>query len=85
MTQHQTIFFLRLPEICAKHGKCKSSVYNEISAGLFPPPIKISTRSSAWPGHEVEAITKARIAGASEKELKALVLKLVAQRKTEAV
>lgn len=80
MTQLPPIFFHRLPEICTTQGKCKSSIYNEISAGLFPPPVKISSRSSAWPSNEVEAITKARIAGVSEKELRALVLKLVAQR-----
>ena len=44
-------------------------------------PVKIGPSAAAWPAHEIEAIVQARIAGASETELRKLVDKLHAQRK----
>lgn len=80
MYKSLSIQLIRLPEVCASQGKCKSSIYNEINSGLFPPPIRITSRNSAWPSTEIEAITRARIAGKNELEIKKLVKKLVADR-----
>lgn len=74
------ITFLRLPDVLRHRGDKKSSTYQAIADGLFTPPIKIGPRASAWPDHEVEAIARARIAGKTEDEIRALVARLVAAR-----
>jgi prophage regulatory protein len=57
-----------------------TSVYRNVKAGTFPPPIKLTTRSSAWVEDEVAAINQARIAGKSDDEIRQLVVCLIAQR-----
>jgi len=58
----------------------KTGLYEQITDGLFPPPIKLSKRTNAWLDDEIEAIQTARIAGKSPTVIKALVVKLVASR-----
>lgn len=70
----------RRPEVLSTVGKGNTSLYGDIKNGLFPPPVKISERSSAWPSSEVRAINAARIAGKSNEEIKALVAAIVKQR-----
>ena len=45
--------FLRLREVMAISGKSRSSLYEAIKEGSFPPPIKLNGRSSAWVNSEV--------------------------------
>ncbi len=47
--------------------------------GLLPPLLKMGRRSYL-PSHEVDAVIRARIAGKSDDEIKALVTNLVAAR-----
>jgi prophage regulatory protein len=61
-----------------------TSVYKHVKAGTFPPPIKLTTRSSAWVEDEVAAVNEARIAGKSDDDLRRLVARLVAQRQQPA-
>lgn len=63
-----------------KTGHPRSSLYNHITLGLFPPPIKIGPRASAWIDAEVDAVLEARIAGHSDEQIRALVKRLVAAR-----
>jgi len=70
----------RRPEVLSAVGKGTTSLYGDIKKGLFPPPVKISERLSAWPISEVNRILAARIAGKSEAEIKELVAGLVKQR-----
>ncbi|RTL22775.1 MAG: AlpA family phage regulatory protein [Burkholderiales bacterium] len=72
---------LRLPEVQAKTGKGRSATYADIDRGVMVKPIKLGERAVGFPDYEVDAIIKARIAGASEMELRTLVDKLHAQRK----
>jgi prophage regulatory protein len=44
--------------------------------------VKIGARASGWPSSEVAAINAARIAGATNEEIRALVAKLVAARQS---
>ena len=71
---------LRLPAVLERMGLRTTSIYGHAKAGLFPPPVKLTGRCSAWPEHEVAAIITARIAGRSDDEVRALVARLVAQR-----
>lgn len=75
---------LRLPAVLAARGRRKSAHYDDIRAGVFPPPVAIGAWSVAWPESEVAAINSARIAGATDAEVRALVLQLVALRRGKA-
>lgn len=58
----------------------KTKFYEHINLGLMPSPIKVSDRATAFIVAEVEAVIKARIAGKSNDEIKALVVELTANR-----
>jgi prophage regulatory protein len=57
-----------------------ASIYNNIRDGLWTKPVSIGQRSVGWPSDEVEAINKARIAGANDDQLRQLVMQLHAKR-----
>lgn len=74
---------LRMPAVKAETGhKSHSSIYNAIKVGLFTTGVAIGQRSKGWPSDEVLAINAARIAGKSDEEIRALVAKLEAARKS---
>ncbi len=73
---------VKLPVVLQARGRSRSGHYDEIKKGLFTPPVHISARSVAWPAYEVNALNAARIAGKSEEEIRALVVKLIADRKS---
>ncbi len=66
--------------VCSRVSRCDSAVYSMVKAGTFPAPIKFG-RSSVWPDHEIDAIVSAHIAGSNEDEIRALVQRLVEQRR----
>lgn len=53
--------FLRLPEVRARTGKSRSSIYAGIDDGTFPKPIKIGPRAVGWIEAEIEAHNQACI------------------------
>ena len=54
---------LRRPQVEMKTGLPKSSLYERIRAGTFPPPIRLGgTRSVGWVAAEVDAWVAAQIA-----------------------
>ncbi|OSZ65918.1 AlpA family transcriptional regulator [Hydrogenophaga sp. IBVHS2] len=57
-----------------------ASIYGLIRLGLWTQPVKIGERSSGWPDDEVKAINAARVAGASDEQIRALVKQLHAKR-----
>ncbi len=73
-------YFLRLPAVCDRTGKPKSTVYRDIGDGLLPPPVRIGERASAWPDDEIDAINLARLRGQSNDKIRQLVAELVAAR-----
>ena len=76
-----TTTILRLPDVKARTGLSRSSIYLFIKQGDFPQPVQIGSRSVGWPSNEVDAINAARIAGKSNTEIQTLVKKLIAERK----
>jgi prophage regulatory protein len=72
---------LRRPIVEQATGKSRTTIYRDIQRGLFSHPIEIGGARVAWPANEVEAINKARIAGKSDDEIKALVIELEAARR----
>lgn len=77
-----TNIILRLPEVLKRRGRSRSAHYKDIQDGLFPPPIKIGSRAAGWTDQETDTINAARIAGKTDDEIRALVAKLEAARKT---
>jgi prophage regulatory protein len=75
---------LRLPSIKAESGYSRSTIYLRVNQGLWPRPIRLGPRAVGWPASEVAALNAARIAGKSDDEIRALVVKLEASRKAAA-
>jgi prophage regulatory protein len=72
---------LRLPAVKSQSGLSRSTVYLRIAQRLWTKPISLGGRAVGWPDSEVAAINAARIAGKSEDDIRALVVKLEAARK----
>ena len=70
----------RRPIVEQATGKSRATIYRDIQRGLFTKPVEIGGSRVAWPANEVEALNKARIAGKSDTEIKALVIELEAAR-----
>lgn len=47
--------YLRLPSVLEKIGRAKATIYNDVNKGIFPPPITVSQKVSAWKESEVNA------------------------------
>jgi prophage regulatory protein len=73
---------LRLPAVQAESGASRSTIYLRIQQGLWPKPVRLGPRSVGWPVSEVAAINAARIAGMTDDEIRDLVVKLEAARKS---
>lgn len=76
---------LRLPEVKRLTALSRSTIYARIAGGEFVAPVSLGARAVAWPEREVEAINAARIAGASNAEIRALVKRLHVARKNGGV
>ena len=75
------ITLLRLDGVLARRGRSRSQHYREVAEGLVPPPVvRAGCKIAVWPSHELDAISRAEIAGAAPDEIRALVRDLVAQR-----
>ena len=77
---------LRMESVKAVTGhKSHASIYNAIKEGLFTRPVQIGRRSVGWPDYEVHAICKARVAGWTSDQVRALISQLHVQRLTAQV
>lgn len=71
---------LRRKQVEAESGYSRSTIYLRISQGLWVRPVALGARAVGWPFSEVASLNAARIAGKSEDEIRALVVKLEAAR-----
>jgi len=76
-----SIHMLRPKQAFAVLGRSRSCGYADIKAGVLPPFVKLGVRASGLPAHEANAINAARVAGKSAEEIRALVQRLIAERK----
>ena len=72
----------REPRVLEIAGRKRSAMRADVADGKFPPPVKIG-RNSVWPLDEVRALNAARIAGATDDELRELVGRMVAARRAQ--
>jgi prophage regulatory protein len=73
---------LRKPSVRRHLGVCNSTIYDWVGKRLLPPPLKLGPRASGWSAKEIHAVIAARVAGATDEEVRALVGRLVAARAT---
>lgn len=52
--------------------------------GLIPTGVKVGPRAVRYPVNEINAVVAARVAGKSDDEIKALVIRLVEERQVAA-
>lgn len=74
----------RLPTVKSESGLSRSTIYLRITQGLWTKPVSLGPRAVGWPSGDVAAINAARIAGKSDDEIRALVVKLETARKAAA-
>ena len=71
----------RMSDVLEAFGyRSRTTVYKNVSAGVFTRPIAIGQRAVGWLDTEVEAISLALIAGQSQDEVRQLVVRLHALR-----
>ena len=76
---------LRLLEVMRAFGwRSHASVYGCLHDGTLTQPVKISARSVGWPRGEIQSLLQARIAGASDDQIRSLVDRLHAERQERA-
>lgn len=73
---------LRLISVLVFTGTSRSTHYAQIKDGLMTGPVSLGLNSVAWPDCEIQAINSARVAGKTDDEIRQLVTKLMADRKT---
>jgi prophage regulatory protein len=66
----------RVADTTIETGMSRSTLYLRIADGTFTTPVQLGSRLVGWPASEVHAINKARIAGKSEDDIRALVVAL---------
>lgn len=52
---------LRLPEVKARTGLGRSTLYDAMARGNFPHPIKLGVRAVGWAESEIDAWLEARM------------------------
>ena len=76
--------FTRRKGLCEQFAFSENTSYRAEQAGLIPPPVTYCDNIKAWPQRELDAIARAIVGGATQDEIRALVVKLVAERKGDA-
>jgi prophage regulatory protein len=71
----------RRREVQKQSGLSRSTLYARIEAGLWPKPVSLGARAVGWPDAEVQAVLRARIAGCTDDEVRALVATLYGARR----
>jgi prophage regulatory protein len=71
---------MKLSELLNSYPKSKSALYLDIKNQTFPSQISLGARSIGFLTSEVTALINARVAGKTESEIRALVIKLELER-----
>ena len=56
------IRFVRLPEVMARTGLSRSTIYVMVAAGRFPKPVPLGARAVGWIESELDEWVRERIA-----------------------
>lgn len=50
--------FLRLPQVLERIPVSRSTWWNGVRTGIFPAPIKLTTRTTAWTEESIDALAE---------------------------
>ena len=78
-----TLKFTRRKGLCQQFAFSENTSYRAEQAGLIPPPLTLLENIKAWPQYELDAIARAIVGGATQDEIRALVVKLIAERRRD--
>lgn len=79
-----TEIILRMNSLRQRYPRGRSTIYTDIADGLMVPPVALGARCAGWPAQEIDQIITARVAGASDQDIRRLVARLVAERRRPA-
>ena len=68
-------------DIAARAGMARVTPWRHAKNGTLTPPVRLSAGCTRWPAEEIAAIERARLTGADDAAVRALVLRLVADRR----
>ena len=71
---------LRRKQVEAETGNSRSTIYLRMAQRLWTRQVSLGARAVGWPAGEVDALNAARIAGTTDAEIRALVMRLEAAR-----
>lgn len=80
MSPQTAIRMLKQSEVLNRRARGRTSHWFDVKNGLFTRPVKMGTKSLSWPESEVDSLIRARVAGKSDDEIRALVASLEAAR-----
>lgn len=60
--QPQVLAIIRLPQVKARTGRSRSSIYADVKARQFPAPVSIGPRAIGWLESEIENWIAGRVA-----------------------
>ena len=61
--------FLRLPEVLARTGLSRSTIYVRLDQGRFPQPVSLGARAVGWIEAEVDGWMRERIAASRGRDV----------------
>lgn len=71
----------RITSAFDRFGICRSYGYQLIRRGMFPPPVGCDEKPSRVLSDEVDTLIKAKVAGATDDQIKNLVAQMLLNRK----
>lgn len=68
-------------DIAERRGQSRPHIWRLVKQGDLPKPVKLSPGCTRWPAHEIEAIDRARLAGANDADIRQLIADMDAARR----
>lgn len=61
-----------------------STIWRHVRKGLLPAPVRLTAGTTRFPRRELDAVDRARLAGATDNDIRTLVKELAAARQQQA-
>jgi len=71
---------IKLKSVVKTTGLSRSTIYNKISEGVFPKPIRLGERAIGFLESEVQAFVALLVKGVSNEEMRVAIIDIVKNR-----